>query len=268
MDITHAKACLGIDLSSYQTKETALVRLTLHGSEANFEILSQHPFNDFDPRRDSIGEQIEKEIAFLNKAYQKNFEYIVIDAPIDLSQMPLAILNGDNSIVGVDVKTKKFHLKNHFEEPWALRMRPIDRALNGLAPVFSLFGMVTQRARLALAKAHASETYPKINRMLVGYTAVQSANFLSEFEHFLMCANVRFESKTDVITKDEFDAIWCALAGLDIQDVATNHRHALENPRYAKLTSNMGDISWPQKYRLLVGWPSVIDRVVVTRERR
>ena len=264
--MTFRNTFLGVDLSSYQTKTTALVRLTMNDGDAEFKILSRHPFNAFNPQKDTIATQIEREILFLNYCYKKIGDRIVVDAPIDLSQMPLGTLTNDYSLVALSDDKKQFRLVEQFDEPWRLRMRPIDQALRGLAPVFSLLGLVTQRARLALAKAQASETYPKISKVLVGYERDPVDDHLSGFKKFLQRHGVSLHSSTDTITHDEFDAIWCALAGLAISDVATEHSHAMENEIYANITSEYYDVPWPKNYRLLSTWPKCIHSISITRE--
>jgi hypothetical protein len=261
-----AKVCLGIGLSGYQTKETAIVRLTVDKEIASFEILSSHPFNDFNPHRDAIATQIEREIKYLNEAY-RSFCHIVIDAPIDLSQMPLGILIDDYSIIDVTHDGDSFRLKQHFKEPWRLRCRPIDQVINGQSPLFSYLGAVTQRARLALSKAHASETYPKLTRKLIEFGPKNAPNFLQGFSDFVGTKKVDVESQTDVITKDEFDAIWCALAGLSTDAVVTSHSEALSNSIYSKLVEPFGVVEWPKSYRVLSKWPDFIRKVRVSRER-
>lgn len=262
----YGNTILGIDLSSYQTRNSALVQLSVNDGVAAFEILSRHPFNSFDPQREAIATHIEKEILFLSHFYSRIGNRIVIDAPLDLSQMPLGILTNDYSLIGLSDDKKGYRLYEQFQEPWRLRMRPIDHAMRGLAPVFSLLGVVTQRARLALAKAHASESYPKISKALVGYQGDPEGDHLSALKEFLRGHGVFFDSSVNFITRDELDAIWCALAGLTTSEIATEHKQALENKIYASITSEYGDVPWPAKYRLLLAWPQYIHHVVITRE--
>lgn len=250
---------IGIDLSGYLMKKTAVVSLEISGEEAIFELI-KHPFNDFEPTLDLISSQIEKEILFLNQISRVGQNHIVIDAPIDLSQMPLGILTEDYSLIS------GYGLTKEINEVWRLRMRPIDKVFNGLSPLFSLLGIITQRARLALSKSYASETYPKISRRLMGYAQWDSANPLENFETFLSTKGVSLVAHTDAINDDEFDAIWCALAGLQTIDVVTNHYQALENKIYADMAEGYREIPWPKDYRLIVSWPQYIRTVVIKRE--
>lgn len=258
----NTKKILGIDLSSYQTKRTAVVTLKVSDGEATFEIIKDHPFNDFEPNRELIFSQIEREIFFLYNMNQMQQHHIVIDAPIDLSQLPLGILVDDYSLVS------GYRLVQEIDDVWRLRMRPIDKVFNGLPPLFSPLGIVTQRARLALSKSYASETYPKISRRLVGYDQWESSNHLKNFETFLAAREVSLVAHTDLINDDEFDAIWCALAGMSTSDVVTDHQQALGNKTYATIVDECGEVPWPKEYRLLSSWPRSIRNVVIAREKK
>lgn len=191
---------------------------------------------------------------------QKQLHHIVIDAPIDLSQLPLGILMDDYSLIS------GYGLIKEIDDVWRLRMRPIDRAFNGLPPLFSPLGIVTQRARLALSKSYARETYPKISRRLVGYDNTDSSSHLSSFKAFLAARGVSLVTHTDMINDDEFDAIWCALAGISTSEVVTDHQQALENGTYATIVEECNDVPWPKGYRLLASWPKSIRTVTIKRQ--
>ncbi|QDK36412.1 hypothetical protein [Bdellovibrio sp. NC01] len=239
----------GIDLSGYRSKRTAVVRLERNEPSAiTITILDDHPFNKFSDN-EIIGSQISREIEYLNKISSMNQSTVVIDAPLDLSQLYMK-------------EEQATELKNL----WELQMRPIDHVFKALRPTTSFLGAVSQRAQIATAKIFATETYPKGSRTLLGCFDHRPTNPLAALSTFFNERGVSICSNVKDLTIDEYDAIWCAFAGLHIEKcVSTNHESALMNECYRELTADKGYIEWPKGYSLITEWPDAISKIEVQR---
>lgn len=274
MDLRNVKTCLGIALSDYASNKTAVVKLEINDGRAVFEILRNHPFNSYISDR-SFNKQVKEEVDFLYNAYHKWLNHIIIDVPIDLSQMLLDVSNhrgcGNNESNSTskiyDALMPKYVLNaDNLIHSWQLKKRPIDKALGGMPPVHSNLGIITKRAELALSRCFASESYPKINKRLIGYRENKIKNKLFELKEFLQSKDVGLKSGILFLTKDELDAMFCAMAGLlDSNAVVECHEKAVKSAEYLKLIKNEVP-KWPKNYRLLIEWPESVKSVFIFEE--
>ncbi|MCB1175019.1 MAG: hypothetical protein KDK39_15710 [Leptospiraceae bacterium] len=212
------KILYGIDLSGLANQKTKIVKCEEHANSVEFSLITKNPFSV--PRKGNffIGDDsLSPYVEFIKQIVYES-DGVYVDIPLDLQDLP---------------NPKDPHYL------WQCSLRPIDKALGGLAPLGNFIGTPLAQFRFLLNEAQLFsqigekifETYPKASLELLYVKGLQKNvpkykslaalyknnnweginNGVADIANFL---NIKSHNGVQ-IDDDILDAIICCLAGLN-----------------------------------------------------
>jgi hypothetical protein len=249
---------LGLDFAGYSSGKTGLARARLTApGQVTVTVFVQHSFSQRLTGSAPLSASVPAERAAL-QAYAAQGP-ILVDLPLDLENLPAPATA---------------------EQVWELVQRPVDYALDAMAPLANLIGAPVARFQYLLAGlppdwvgTHLFETYPALMLELLGlrgrgYKAAQGSRitFAGDTWHGSdqaahMAANATQLGWTaapgTILNDDQFDAVLCALTGIapETHQLRGSRLDAEITRRIQAKTGTDRTYHAPASFVLLESWP-------------
>jgi predicted nuclease with RNAse H fold len=197
----------GIDLGGFSKEtKTVIVGMERHGAAAKAAVLTGSPFSE--KLSGEFSARLIREAAALREMLKLG--KVAVDVPIDLQGLP------------------KFDAL----EAWHLTHRPVDRTMNGLAPLASWLGacvarfgaITTTESRVSLG-TQLFEAYPaaSLNKIFgeLGLRCIKDYKKpkkehkeLARLARLQLCKELKISASDQALEHDEIDAIICAITAV------------------------------------------------------